>query len=81
MALMRSTPEEDPDVAKDTYTVTERLYRTATGKIVKSGAVTADALYATPGDEIPMAEAEELGLVEKAAPKPADKQRKPAANK
>lgn len=79
MALMRSQPEED-DVAKNTYTAEERLYLSADGKVVKAGDPSAASLLAGVGDEIPMEQAEALGLV-KAAAKPADKSRKAAENK
>ena len=79
MAVMRSQPQED-DVAKNTYTAEERLYLSADGKVVKAGDPSAATLLAGAGDEIPMAQAEALGLV-KAAAKPADKARKSADNK
>lgn len=71
------------------FKVTERLYIDAGGAIVPAGDPSAAFLFATPGSEIPMAQAVELGLVKapaapakKQAPKPADKSRKRApANK
>lgn len=68
-------------MVKETYVAEERLYLTKEGdKVVRRGAKTADRLFATPGTEIPMAEAERLGLV-KAAEPAADKSRKPAEDK
>ena len=75
-------------MARDQFKVEDRLYRDADGRIVRAGDPTAAFLYATPGDEISIQEAEEAGLVSKPkpkanqAPKAANKERKsPARNK
>lgn len=68
-------------MAAKKFTVTDRLYVDAEGKIVPGDSGKAVALFSTPGKEIPLAEAEALGLVKperKQADKPADKQRKVA---
>ena len=84
MALMRSQPDKEPEMAGDSYTTKERLYLTAAGEVVTEGDPQAAELYATPGQAISRAEAERLGLVKaeaKAAAKPADKSRKAAEDK
>lgn len=48
------------------HTIEAKLWKTADGAIVPDGDPRAAFLFATPGDEIPEAEAEELGLVPKA---------------
>lgn len=65
-------------VAKDRLWLTEDRER-----VVEEGDHEAFYLYAVPGDEVPIAEAERYGLVKgkKQAAKPADKQRKPQADK
>lgn len=68
------------EAAMGTYTVEERLYKTSDGELVKEGDVNAAFLFASPGDEIPQAEAEELGLVKKRA-QSASKQRAASRNK
>ena len=73
-------------MARDQFKVEDRLYRDADGRIVRAGDPTAAFLYATPGDEISIEEAEAAGLISKPkpkqAPKAANKQRKsPARNK
>lgn len=70
------TDQEDGQM----HTVTDRLYKTADGKVVEDGHPDAAFLYATPGDEIPLEQARADGLI-KQAPQPADKQARPARNK
>lgn len=54
---------KDQEAKVATHTVTERLYKTADGEIVKDGDSRAAFLYATEGQEIPIEEARECGLV------------------
>ncbi len=65
--------------------VEDRIYVDAAGKVVDVSDPSAARLLATPGDRIPIAEAEALGLVKaprKQAAKAADKSRKaPARDK
>lgn len=63
----------------DDYKVTERLYKTAEGEVVKEGDLRAAVLWRIPGRTIPLEEAEALGLVGEPAPEePAPKKaRKP----
>ncbi len=86
-------------MGKDTVTVDRKLYAAADGTIVEAGDPRAASVYATPGQEIPRAEAERLGITSapaeepaaeaqadeepeaKQQAKPADKQRRPQANK
>jgi hypothetical protein len=68
---MRSTPEEEPDMGKDTVTVDRKLYAAADGTIVEAGDPRAASVYATPGQEIPRAEAERLGITPAPAEEPA----------
>ena len=56
-------------MARDQFKVEGRLYRDAVGRIVRAGDPTAAFLYATPGDEISIQEAEEAGVVSKPKPK------------
>lgn len=67
----------------NTYTVTERLYLTADDKVVKEGDPKAAFLYATPGKEIPIAEAVKYGLTRsvKQSEPPANKAKTAPANK
>ncbi len=63
--------------------VTRRVYRTADGGLTLDASAAA-FLAAAPGDELPDDQAAELGLGQpevKAADRPADKSRRPAANK
>ena len=50
------------------HTVQEHLYLTEDDRIVQEDDPEARWLYAVPGQEIPLAEAERYGLVGKAAP-------------
>lgn len=69
----------------NTFTVTERLYLTADDKVVREGDPKAAFLYATPGKEVPMADAVRYGLVKKTEAKqsepPANKAKTAPANK
>lgn len=62
--------------------VTERLYLTADKeRVVAEGDPDAAFLFAAPGSEISAEDAEKYGLGTKKAPKAADKQAAPPANK
>lgn len=67
----------------DKVTITERLYLTADKeRVVKEGDPGAAFLFATPGKEISAEDAKRYGIAsKKAAPKPADKEAEPPANK
>lgn len=59
------------------YVIPERLYKTKDGEVVLEDDPEANSLFKRAGDDIPMAEAIELGLVTKEEPvkeKPAAKQ-------
>lgn len=87
------TPEENPTMV----TCTERLCRTEDGRLVPEDNPAARWLYCVPGQQVPKAEADELGMTsyeeagsdpgpaeepeEKQAEEPANKMRKPAPNK
>lgn len=74
----RTPPERKTTVGL--HKITERLYTTAKGDVVEDGHPDAAFLFAIPGDEIPLAEAEAKGLVKQRS-QPKDKQRKAAADK
>lgn len=57
----------------------QKIWRTTDGRLVRDGDVDAAVLFATPGDPIPLASAQRLGLAP--LPEPARKQRRPAQNK
>ena len=59
-------------MAGKTYTVTKRLGRTRDGALVPYESELAAFLAYKPGDEIPLEEAKEAGLIGKSAAKEAD---------
>ena len=63
-------------MAQDTVIADRRLYQAADGTLVEAGDPRAASLYATPGQEIPRAEAERLGYQAQA---PQEQATEPAA--
>ena len=64
MALEIIRPPKGADM--EMYEVTERLVLTADGRVVPEGDPDGRWLYAIPGQQVPLAEAERYGLVKQA---------------
>lgn len=87
MGLEIGKKEEEP--VGETYKLTEKLYKTEDGEVVRAGTGRAASVYKPAGARIPIEEAREIGLIEapkpkaepKKAEKSADKKRTPAKNK
>lgn len=67
-------------VTGPTWITDQKIWRTDDGRLVRDGDVDAAVLFATPGDPIPLASAQRLGLAPLPEPAPR-KQRRPAQNK
>lgn len=95
MGLEITKLKREPHQPADYVVATQELYLTADKeRIVLPGSAEARFLFCIPGDEVPVAEAERVGLIskpkaekpadgdgKKEADKPDDKQAKPKANK
>lgn len=66
-----------------TWITDQKIWRTDDGRLVRDGDVEAAFLFATPGDPIPLADAQRMGLapVEPAPPVAVRKQRRKAQDK
>lgn len=71
LRILRSVPERN--VTMSMYTVKERLCLTEDDKLVPEGEPEARWLFAIPGDEIPVDQAERYGLLKSPAKPTAEK--------
>lgn len=79
LRILRSVPERN--VTMSMYTVQERLCLTEDDKLVPEGDPEARWLFAIPGDEIPVDQAERYGLLKSPAKPNAEKPAAKSASK